>query len=71
LKSTTQWISGEGFREAVRELVRLAACELPADVERALREAQKAETPGSTAELTLSLFLKNIDMARERQAPVC
>ena len=71
MKSTAKWIDGKGFREAVFELVRLAACELPADVEKALREAQAAEEPGSTAELTLSLFLKNIAMAKERQAPVC
>ena len=71
MKSTAEWIDGKGFREAVFELVRLAACELPTDVEKALREAQAAEEPGSSAELTLSLFLKNIEMAKERQAPVC
>jgi fumarate hydratase class I len=71
LKSTAEWIDGKGFREAVFELVRLAACELPTDVEKALREAQSAEEPDSSAELTLSLFLKNIAMAKERQAPVC
>lgn len=71
MKSTAEWIDGKGFREAVFELVRLAACELPADVEKALREAQAAEEPGSSAELTLSLFLKNIEMAKEKQAPVC
>ncbi len=71
MKSTAEWIDGKGFREAVFELVRLAACELPADVEKALREAKAAEEPGSSAELTLSLFLKNIEMAKERQAPVC
>jgi len=71
VKSTAEWIDGKGFREAVFELVRLAACELPADVEKALREAQAAEDAGSSAELTLSLFLKNIEMAKERQAPVC
>jgi len=71
LKSTAEWIDGKGFREAVFELVRLAACELPADVEKVLRESQAAEQPGSSAELTLSLFLKNIAMAKERQAPVC
>ena len=71
MKSTAEWIDGKGFREAVFELVRLAACELPPDVEKALREAQAAEEPGSSAELTLSLFLKNIAMAKERQAPVC
>lgn len=71
MKSTAEWIDGKGFREAVFELVRLAACELPTDVEKALREAHAAEEPGSSAELTLSLFLKNIVMAEERQAPVC
>ena len=71
MKSTAEWIDGKGFREAVFELVRLAACELPTDVEKALCEAKAAEEPGSSAELTLSLFLKNIEMAKERQAPVC
>jgi fumarate hydratase class I len=71
LKSTAEWIDGKDFREAVFELVRLAACELPTDVEKALCEAQAAEEQGSVAELTLSLFLKNIAMAKERQAPIC
>ncbi len=71
MKSTAEWIDGKGFKEAVFELVRLAACELPADVEKALREAKAAEEQDSSAELTLSLFLKNIEMAKERQAPVC
>jgi fumarate hydratase, class I len=71
LKSTTEWIDGRGFRETVFELVRMAACELPTDVEKALSDARSTEEPGSSAELTLSLFLKNIAMAKERQAPVC
>jgi fumarate hydratase class I len=71
LKSTAEWIDGKGFREAVFELVRIAACELPADVEKALSDARSNEEPGSSAELTLSLFLKNIAMAKERQAPAC
>jgi len=71
LKSTAEWIGGRDFREAVFELVRMAACELPADVEKVLSDAQVAEEPGSSAELTLSLFLKNIAMAKEKQAPVC
>lgn len=71
MKSTADWIDGKGFREAVFELVRVAACELPDDVETALGNARSAEAPGSPAELTLSLFIKNIAMAREKQAPVC
>jgi fumarate hydratase class I len=69
--ATEKWIDGKGFREAVSELVRLAACELPSDIEQALGVARATEEPGSTAELTLSLFLENIAMARERQAPIC
>lgn len=71
MKSMKEWIDGDGFKEALFELVRLAACELPADMEKALGEAKAAEEPGSTAELTLGLFLKNIEMARQRKAPVC
>jgi len=71
LKSTAEWIDSKRFREAVFELVRTTACELPTDVEKALSDARSAEEPGSSAELTLSLFLKNIAMAKERQAPVC
>jgi fumarate hydratase, class I len=71
VKSTAEWIGGKDFREAVSELVRLAACELPTDVTKALCKAQDAEEPGSSAALTLSLFLKNIEMAKERQAPIC
>lgn len=71
MKSMKEWIDGDGFKEALFELVRLAACELPADMEKALGEAKAAEEPGSTAELTLGVFLKNIEMARQRKAPVC
>ena len=71
MKSTAEWIDSKRFREAVFELVRTTACELPTDVEKALSDARSAEEPGSSAELTLSLFLKNIAMAKERQAPVC
>lgn len=71
MKSTAEWVGSDGFREAVHELIRLAACELPADVGQALDDARSAEEPGSPAELTLSLFLKNITMARQQQAPLC
>jgi fumarate hydratase class I len=71
VKSPTEWFESGTFEEAVHELVRLAACELPEDVEAALRKAKAAEEPGSPAELTLSLFVKNMMMAKERQAPIC
>ncbi|MBN1804767.1 MAG: fumarate hydratase [Sedimentisphaerales bacterium] len=56
---------------AILELVRRCSCELPDDVEKALRQAHKAEKPGSNAELTLSTFLENIEMARANEAPLC
>lgn len=68
---TTPEISNAGLRDAVFELVRLAACELPADVEKALYEAKLSEAPDSPAALSLSLFLKNIEMAKEKQVPLC
>lgn len=59
------------FAEAIHELIRRTACELPDDVIRALGKARDTEDPGSTAELTLSLFLQNIEMAKEKAAPAC
>lgn len=59
------------FSDAVFELVRRAACELPRDVRSALEAARDNEAPGSTAELVLSLYLKNVDMAKELWKPAC
>ncbi|MDA8124384.1 MAG: fumarate hydratase [Deltaproteobacteria bacterium] len=69
--TTSEWIDSQGFRKAVSELIRLAACELPADVEQALAAARGRERAGSTAELTLALFLQNIALAKEKQAAIC
>lgn len=59
------------IREAVFDLVRHASTELPADVVKALQEAHAAEAPDSNAQMTLSLFLENLRMAKERNAPAC
>jgi len=59
------------FSAAIFELIRRTACELPDDVEEALHQARKAETPGSNAELSLSTFLENIEMAKANTAPLC
>ena len=64
-------IESERFSEAVFELVRRTACELPDDVRTALEKARAAEEPGSTAEFTLSQYLKNIEMAKELSKPAC
>lgn len=59
------------LREAIFELVRHTSTELPADVVKALQDAHAAEAAGSNAQLTLSLFLENLRMAKERNAPAC
>lgn len=53
------------------ELVRLAATDLPPDVESSLREAVEAEAPGSAARGALETILQNVEMARENATPIC
>jgi fumarate hydratase class I len=53
------------------ELIRLAATDLPADVEKSLREALENEEPGSAARGALESILKNVELARENSTPIC
>jgi fumarate hydratase class I len=53
------------------ELVRLAATDLPPDVEQGLKEAVEREEPGSAARSALETILKNVAMARENSTPIC
>ena len=62
---TSSWTS------TLLELLRRTSCDLPADVEQALRAAQAAETPGSHAADALQAMLENAGLARARNAPVC
>jgi len=64
-------IGSEKFSEAVYELVRKTACELPEDVKAALEKARSEEEKGSSAELILSIYLKNIEMAKDTWKPAC
>jgi fumarate hydratase class I len=57
--------------EAILELIRLAATDLPPDVENSLREAVERETPGSAARGALESILKNVDLARQNSTPIC
>ncbi len=57
--------------EAILELVRLAATDLPPDVEQALRQAMEREEPGSAARGALETILKNIELARQNSTPIC
>ncbi|PWH17464.1 MAG: fumarate hydratase [Anaerolineae bacterium] len=53
------------------ELIRLAATDLPPDVEAALRRAVEQEEPGSAARGALETILKNVELSRANQTPIC
>lgn len=57
--------------EALVELVRRAATDLPPDMERALLAAREREQPGSAAEGALEAVLDNVRLAREGSTPIC
>ena len=56
--------------DAVAELCIRANQELPRDVEAALKKA-RAEEPWPLAEKSLGLLCDNLDMAREKELPIC
>jgi fumarate hydratase class I len=55
----------------ILELIRLAATDLPPDVEAGLRKAVEEEEPGSAARGALETILKNVDLARQDSTPIC
>jgi fumarate hydratase class I len=55
----------------VLELVRLAATDLPPDVEKSLEEAVRREAPGSAARGALKTILENVALARQNSTPIC
>jgi fumarate hydratase class I len=61
----------QDLSEAILELVRLAATDLPPDVEKSLHEAIEQEAPGSAARGALESILQNVDLARANSTPIC
>lgn len=57
--------------EPLLELIRLAATDLPPDVESSLRQAVEGEEPGSAARGALESILKNVELARQNSTPIC
>lgn len=55
----------------ILELIRLAATDLPPDVENRLRQAVEQEEPGSAARGALETILKNIELSRKNATPIC
>ena len=60
----------QGLEERLLELVRRTACELPADVLRALEDAQARETEASPRQL-LGALRENCALAARQSTPLC
>jgi fumarate hydratase class I len=61
----------QDLTESILELIRLAATNLPPDVETALSRALEQEEPGSAARGALETVLKNVELSRRRSTPIC
>lgn len=61
----------EAYVESFVELIRRASTQLPEDVVGALQQGLSVEEPGGLAQKALETILENIEMARERVAPIC
>ena len=61
----------QDLTKPILELIRLAATDLPPDVEAGLRKAVEQEQPGSAARGALETILKNVEMARQNSTPIC
>ncbi len=55
----------------ILELIRLAATDLPEDVEVSLRKALENEAPGSAAHGALETILRNVEISRQNSTPIC
>lgn len=57
--------------QEVLELVRLASTDLPAPVEKRLRDALEREEAGSAARSAMETIIKNVEMTRMNSTPIC
>jgi fumarate hydratase, class I len=55
----------------ILELIRRTSTDLPADVEKRLRQAVEQEEPGSAARGAFETILKNVELSRKNSTPVC
>lgn len=55
----------------ILELVRRTSTDLPADVEKKLRESYTQEADGSAAQGALDTILQNVELARKNSTPIC
>lgn len=62
---------GEDWTAEIVELIRITSTDLPAAVERKLREALQKEIPGSAAHEAVAAILSNVELARRNSTPIC
>ncbi len=67
----TNHFQTQNFRDQVVELIRLAATDLPVDVEKRLIQASRIEIAESPAQQALMTIIKNVQLAREKSCPMC
>lgn len=63
-------ISKQDFQKTVEEMLQLAATRLPGDILRSLKRCKKRES-NPTAEKQLEIILQNIEVAKEKNVPIC
>jgi fumarate hydratase class I len=61
----------ENLTEAIIELIRRTSTDLPQDVEISIQTAMQQEEVGSAAYGALEAILKNVDISRRNQTPIC
>lgn len=59
------------LKDAIVELLRRAATDLPPDVEKALRDAYEREGEGTPARAVFRTILENVELARKQSTPMC
>src|SRR5215216_25582 len=59
------------FKDSVIELITETSTNLPPDVRAAMAEAVAAENPATSAGTALSVIATNIDMACDKEGPIC
>lgn len=61
----------QDLTEHILELVRLAATDLPPDVEASLHQAVEREEVGSATRGALETIVKNVELSRQKSTPIC
>lgn len=61
----------ETLEESLLELIRVTSSTLPEDVVRAVNKQHDVEEEGSNAKYALSVIKQNVDLAKEKSAPLC